>query len=94
MGQADRVDRGGISPSDGRGCAGDNGNDEADSAVHFATWISALRDDHPRACSFMAWNGPVGPTGPKNSNGSSLLTDPGVIDQGQLRSQGLSGTGG
>jgi hypothetical protein len=73
---------------------GDNGNNEADSAVDIATWISALHDQYPLASYFMAWNGPVGPTGAKNKNGASLLTDPGVIDHWQLRAEGLNGNGG
>ncbi|WP_246577025.1 glycoside hydrolase family 26 protein [Actinospica durhamensis] len=60
---------------------GNNGNDEADSAVDFAAWNDALHADYPLAAYFLAWNGQVGPTGTHNTNGSRLLTDPGVINQ-------------
>ena len=68
---------------------GDNAGDGAASRVDFAAWITALQHDYPRTAYFLAWNGPVGPTGARNGNGASLLTDPGVIDQGQAAAQGL-----
>lgn len=72
---------------------GDNGNNGADSAVDFTAWINALHKDYPLASYFMAWNGLVGPTGPHNKNGASLLTDPGVINQGQFGAQQLNFNG-
>jgi mannan endo-1,4-beta-mannosidase len=67
---------------------GDNGNNEAASNVDFSSWISALHDDYPLAAYFLAWDGQVGPASPQNQNGASLLTDPGVIDKGELAGQG------
>lgn len=68
---------------------GDNADNEAASNVDFTAWLNALHQDYPQSAYFLAWNGPVGPTGANNRNGASLLTDPGVIDRGQLAAQGL-----